>query len=206
MQRGNFISPQLGDSNGPIPIRPPAHSLFGLLGRGKQQLISVGIDDLDHVVTPPGLLGGNRALDDFTAKCGESIDVQCHEQARLVCSRGILAKDDLASRAMDLADPARAVALMPILLEAEHVDVKPKCTVHVSNEEHGTRVPAVSDLLADGCLGHDGSRSAQLVVGRAAYYSQTCEARNIRPKPTRRKDSRGGLNTKSQAKRESKSA
>src|SRR5258708_15607086 len=109
----------------------------GLLGRGKQQLVSVGIDDLDHVVTPPGLLAGNRALDDFTAKCGESIDVQCYEQTRLVCSRGILAKDDLASRAMDLADPARAVALMPTLLEAEHVDVESQCTVHVSNEEHG---------------------------------------------------------------------
>src|SRR5258706_1236559 len=129
----------------------------GLLGRGKQQFISVGIDDLDHVVTPPGLLGRNRALNDFTAKRGESIDVQCHEQARLVCSRGILAKDDLASRAMDLADPARAVALMPTLLEAKHADVEAKCTVHVSNEEHGTRVPAVSDLLADGCFGHGGS-------------------------------------------------
>src|SRR5260370_3241083 len=96
----------------------------GLLGHGKQQLISVGIDDLDHVVTPPGLLGGHRALDDFTAKRGESIDVQCHEQARLVCSRGILAKDDLASRAMDLADPALAVALMPTLLDAKHPDVE----------------------------------------------------------------------------------
>src|SRR6266704_808283 len=135
----------------------PGPALLGLLGRGKQQLISVGIDNLDHVVTPPGLLGRNRALDDFTAKRGESIDVQCHEQARLVCSSGILAKDDLASRAMDLANPARAVALMPTLLEAEHVDVEAKRTVHVSNEEHGTRVPPVSDLLADGCLGHAGS-------------------------------------------------
>jgi hypothetical protein len=58
---------------------------------------------------------------------------------------------------MDLADPARAVALMPTLLEAEHVDVEAKCTVHISNEEHGTGVPAVSDLLSDGCLGHAGS-------------------------------------------------
>src|SRR5260370_24446320 len=101
----------------------PGTSLLGLLGRGKQQLISVGIDDLDHVVTPPGLLGRNRALDDFTAKCGESIDVQCHDPARLVSSSVILSKNDLTSRAMDLADPARAVALMPTLLEAEHVDV-----------------------------------------------------------------------------------
>jgi hypothetical protein len=49
----------------------PRTPLLGLLSRGKlrgkQQLISVGIDDLDHVVTPPGLLARNRALDDFTA-------------------------------------------------------------------------------------------------------------------------------------------
>src|SRR5882724_663975 len=141
-------------------------ALLGLLGRGKQQLIPVGIDDFDHVVTPPGLLGGTRALDDFTAKCGESIDVQCHEQARLVSARGILAKDDLASRAIDLADPARAVALMPSLLEAEYVDVEAKCAVHVSNEEHGTGVPPVSDLLGDGCLGHGGSWCAQLVAAQ----------------------------------------
>ena len=127
--RGNFTT---------VPRDPsPGTPLLGLLGRGKQQLISVGIDDLDYVVTPPGLLAGNRALDDFMAKRGESIYGQFHEQARLVSSRGMLAKDDLASRAIDLADPARAVALMPTLLEAEHVDVKPKCTVHVSNEETG---------------------------------------------------------------------
>src|SRR6058998_3397506 len=81
----------------------------GLLGRGKQQFISVGIDDLDHVVTPPGLLARNRALDDFTAKRAESIAGQFHEQARLVSSRGILAEDDLAFRAIDLADLARTV-------------------------------------------------------------------------------------------------
>src|SRR5258708_12575101 len=87
----------------------------GLLGRWKQQFISVGIDDLDHVVTPPGLLGGNRALDDFTAKCGESIDVQSYEQARLVCSRGILPKHDLPSRALHLPDPTPPLPLLPPL-------------------------------------------------------------------------------------------
>src|SRR5882724_8746320 len=141
-------------------------ALLGLLGGGKQQLITVGIDDLDHVVTPPGLLARNRALDDFTAKRGESSDGQFHEQARLVSARGFLAKDDLASRAIDLADPARAVALMPSLLEAEYVDVEAKCAVHVSNEEHGTGVPPVSDLLGDGCLGHGGSWCAQLVAAQ----------------------------------------
>jgi hypothetical protein len=54
--------------------------------------------------------------------------------------RGILGKNDLASRPIDLAELARAVALMPTLLEAEQVDVEPKSTAHVSNEEHGTRI------------------------------------------------------------------
>jgi hypothetical protein len=40
-----------------------------------------------------------------------------------------------------LADLARAVVLMPALLEAEHFDIEPNGTVHVSNEEHGKRVP-----------------------------------------------------------------
>jgi hypothetical protein len=65
--------------------------------------------------------------------------------------------NDLAFRAIDLADLARAVSLMPPLLEAEHVDVEPNCTVQFSNEEHGTCVPPVSDLLSDGCLAHVGS-------------------------------------------------
>jgi hypothetical protein len=43
---------------------------------------------------------------------------------------------------------------MPTLLEAEHVDVEPKRTVHVGNEEHGTRVPPVNDLFSDSRLGH----------------------------------------------------
>jgi hypothetical protein len=56
-------------AKGKLPVCPPAPGeiggqspgapLLGLLGGGKQQLISVGIDDLDHVVTPPGLLGRN---------------------------------------------------------------------------------------------------------------------------------------------------
>src|SRR5258708_40150866 len=132
-------------------------ALLVLRGGRNQQLIPVRIDDLDHVVTPPGLLGGNRALEDFTAKRGESSDGQFHEQSRLVSARGILAKDDLASCAIDLADPARAVALMPSLLEAEYVDVEAKCAVHVRNEDHGTGVPPVSDLFGDGCLGPGGS-------------------------------------------------
>jgi hypothetical protein len=48
-----------------------------------------------------------------------------------------------------LADLARAIALMPTLLEAEHVDVEPKSTANVSNEEHGTRVPPCPRTATD---------------------------------------------------------
>src|SRR6266404_3062615 len=37
-------------------------------GSGEEQLIAVGIVDLDHVITPPRFLARNRALDDLTAK------------------------------------------------------------------------------------------------------------------------------------------
>jgi len=49
------------------------------LGSGKQELITVGVVDLDHVVTPPGDLAGNRALDDFTAKLGKPVLGQLDE-------------------------------------------------------------------------------------------------------------------------------
>ena len=47
--------------------------------QGKQQLITVGVVDLDHVVTPPGGFAGNRALDDFTAKLGKPVLGQLDE-------------------------------------------------------------------------------------------------------------------------------
>ena len=97
--------------------------MLGRPGHGKQQLISVGIDDFDHVGTPPGLFAGNRALDNFTAKRGETIDGQLHVQARLAFSRRILAKDDLASRAINLADPARAAAQSK-LIDTASSDIK----------------------------------------------------------------------------------
>jgi len=49
------------------------------LGSGKKQLVTVGIVDLDHVVTPPGGPTGNRALDDFTTKLGKPIPGQLDE-------------------------------------------------------------------------------------------------------------------------------
>jgi hypothetical protein len=36
----------------------------------------------------------------------------------------VLAEDDLAFTAIDLANRARTVACMPALLEAEHIDMK----------------------------------------------------------------------------------
>ncbi len=61
------------------------------------------------------------------AKICKPLRGQLDEQARLVSSHGVLAEDDLAFSATDLADFARAVTFMPTLFEAEHVDVETKC-------------------------------------------------------------------------------
>jgi hypothetical protein len=89
---------------------------------------------------------------------------------------------------MDLADPARAAALMPTLLEAELVDVEPECALHVSNEEHGTRVPPVTDFLSDGYLGHIGSSFVQLVIQPPTYHNQPYEVRSMTPNPAKPKN------------------
>ena len=39
-----------------------------LIFEREEQLIAVGIVDLDHVITPPRFLAGNRALDELSAK------------------------------------------------------------------------------------------------------------------------------------------
>src|SRR5437867_3203410 len=88
------------------------------------------------------------------AKICKPLRGELDEQARFVSAHGILAEDDLAFSAIDLADFARAVAFMPTLFEAEHVDVETKCAVHVGDEEHRARVPAVNNLISHGLLCH----------------------------------------------------
>src|SRR3982074_1307623 len=127
-----YISPAIVDG---LRMRQ-SHSAVCSLGMRKKQLIAVGIVDLEHVVAPPRFLTGNRALDDFTAKLRKPVQGQLNEQPRPVFTRGVLAEDDLAFSAIDLADLARAVAFMPTLLEAEHVDVETKRPVHLDDAEH----------------------------------------------------------------------
>src|SRR5207253_5542161 len=62
----------------------------------EEQLIAIGIVDLDHVITPPRFLARNRALDDLIAKICKPFRGQLDEQARLVSAHAILAEDDLA--------------------------------------------------------------------------------------------------------------
>jgi hypothetical protein len=85
---------------------------------------------------------------------------QLDEQARLVSAPRVLAEDDLAFSAIDLADSARAVGFMSTLLEAEHVDVEPKCAVHVADEERRAGVPPVNNLISHGLLCH-----RQILIG-----------------------------------------
>src|SRR5205085_359779 len=89
-----------------------------LIREREEQLIAVWIVDLDHVITPPRFLARNRALGDLAAKLRYAILGQRHEQARSVLAIGILAKDDLALCAIDLADFALDIVFVPGFLEA----------------------------------------------------------------------------------------
>ncbi len=95
-------------------------------------------------------LFGTPPLSKLTAKFGEPGRRELDEQAALLSTSGILAEDDLALTAIDLADPTGAVGFMPRLHEAEHADVKADGAVDVGHVEDGTRIPFV-DLIAHGC-------------------------------------------------------
>jgi hypothetical protein len=66
------------------------------------------------------------------------------EQPGFAPARAVLAENDLAFAAIYLADPSCAIACMPALLEAQHVDVEMEGAVHVCDEEDRARVPPVS--------------------------------------------------------------
>src|SRR5207302_9911817 len=70
----------------------------------KQQLIAVGILDLDRVVPPPGLLGRNSAYCEFPLKMRERLRSQLDEQPSPVAACSIFAEDDLTVTQIDLAD------------------------------------------------------------------------------------------------------
>lgn len=92
------------------------------LRHGKQQLVAVRIVDLSRIVAPPGSPRGYGTLLQLAPQVPESIRGQLDEEARFVPTRGVLAEDDLAIAPAYLANCARAVALMPVLLEAELVN------------------------------------------------------------------------------------
>src|SRR6185436_2487225 len=112
----------------------------------KQEIVAVGINDSNHVVAPPRLLVLDGSLNQLPMQLVELIAVQRDEQPSLVCAFDVLAEDDLAIRAIDLAHRALAVALVPFLREAKVVDVEANRALNVGNEEDGARVPAVSRL------------------------------------------------------------
>jgi len=49
--------------------------------RRKQQLVAVGVVDLDAVVAPPGFLGGHGALRQFAAELRQSIRGQLDDRS-----------------------------------------------------------------------------------------------------------------------------
>jgi hypothetical protein len=86
----------------------------------------------------------------LAAKLVDPIAGQLNEQTALVLTRPILAQDDFAPATVDLADCPVAVGFMPFLLETQFVDVKPYGAMNIGYEEHGPRVPVMSDSLANG--------------------------------------------------------
>jgi len=128
-------------------VTSTSSSLFYSARSREEQFIAVGIVDLDHVITPPRFLAGNRALDDLTAKLRNAILGQRYEQAPSVLAVGGLVDNYLALGAIDLADFAFAIVCVPRFLEAEHVYIKSKRAIYIGNEEHRARVPLVRALL-----------------------------------------------------------
>jgi hypothetical protein len=130
----------------------------------KEQLVVVGIPDLNRVVTPPDFSAGNRTLGDFTAKICQAFGGQRDEQARLVSARRVLAENDLALAVIHLADRAGAVTFVPGLFEAEAVAVE-TCRGLRGDEELRTRVRAVNDL------GHPASLIQATVENSSRYFA-----------------------------------
>ena len=123
-------------------------------GRGKEQFVAIGVVYLDHVVSPPGDLVRHRAIDELPVKFGKATPSQLDEKPCPVTACGILAENQLALSTIDLRDFARAVALMPALFEAEHVDVETNGAVNVRDKQHGPRVPPMHRLIWLGFVWH----------------------------------------------------
>src|SRR5205814_4759755 len=88
----------------------------------------------------------------------------------LVAACCVLTEDDLAFSVIDLADLARAVACVPALFKAEHVDVEARRSVHVGNKKHRARVPSM-DLISYRLLCHDNFTSRPN-INRFSLFSQ----------------------------------
>lgn len=118
------------------------------LRQGKEQFIPVRITDLKGLGSPPLFLGRNVVLSELTPKVGESIRGELHVQARSISPLAVFAEDDLAFAMIDLTDGPGAVALMPTLLKAKHVDIKANRAVQFRDEENRARIPPMNSLAS----------------------------------------------------------
>jgi hypothetical protein len=110
----------------------------------EEQLIAVRIVDLERGITPLYFPGGNGALGKLLLKIRKSLRGQLDEQARSVSMRLILAENDLALAVIDLADLSRAVARVPGLFEAQHLQIEARRAMHVRDEEDGPGIPPMN--------------------------------------------------------------
>src|SRR5262245_60307309 len=117
---------------------------------GKEELVPVGVGDENRVVAPPSCLRRNRAFGDLPTELSQCLWIQLDEQTPSVSSRGIMAQDDLALSAVDLADRL----FVPRFLESELIEVEAERSLDVGYEEYGSRVPLVGNLGLSGWLVH----------------------------------------------------
>jgi hypothetical protein len=77
-------------------------------------------------------------LSELPAEVSQAVRRQLDKEAPLVAALRVLAKDDLAIAATDLADRALSIVRMPILLEPKPIDLEMQRSLEVSHKEDGT--------------------------------------------------------------------
>jgi hypothetical protein len=91
-------------------------------------------------------------FNELTANVSDSVRGQFDEQPTTISARYVFAEDKLALAMIDLTDASGAVAFVPTLLKAKHVDVEANRAGQIRNEEYRTRIPPMNSLASHGLL------------------------------------------------------
>src|SRR5688572_3021292 len=110
----------------------------------EEEFVAVGIVYPSRLISPAHRRAGNRTRRELALEGEEPLRRQFDEEAPFVGAAGVLAEDDLAVAPTDLADVSRALIGMPVLLEAEGVEIEAEGAIEVGDEEDRSRVPAMA--------------------------------------------------------------